>query len=159
MGLLFVLVSPCFRENVIVTCKIMSFFVYLRYFSSENVIGFFLLFFSFFFHFFLFLFSFLFFSFFFFVNQISKRHSFEKRFFDILFTFLVTRERYKNSCSTYLTYTHTHTHTPPHTHTPTHTHPHTHTYIAYLVDFFSFPILQNNANLSCMFCLCCVSWC
>ena len=62
---LLVLVSPCFRENVIVTCKIVSFLCSLAYFFLKNVI-----------------------VFFFFGNQISKCRSFEKRaIFDLLFTF------------------------------------------------------------------------
>ena len=73
MGTLFVLVSPCFRENVdFVTCKIGSFFVCSSdSLLQKNVIVFF------------------------FGNQISKWRSFEKRaIFDLLFTFLViTREK------------------------------------------------------------------
>ena len=64
MGTLFVLVSPCFRENVIVTCKIGSFLCSLDTLLQKNVIVFF------------------------FGNQISKLRSFEKRaIFDLLFTF------------------------------------------------------------------------
>ena len=63
------LVSPCFRQNVNVTCKIRSFLCSLNNFLLKNV----------------------FFSFF--GNQISKWRSFEKRvIFDLPFTFLVTRE-------------------------------------------------------------------
>ena len=40
MGPLLVLVSPCFRENVVVTCKIGSFFVGLDNLHQENVIVF-----------------------------------------------------------------------------------------------------------------------
>ena len=66
MGTLFVLVSPCFRENVVVTCKIGSFLCSLDSLLQKNVIVFF----------------------FFFGNQISKWRSFEKRaIFDLLFTF------------------------------------------------------------------------
>ena len=50
-----VLVCPCFRENVVVTCKIESFLCSLDNFLQKNVI------------------------FFFFENQISKWRSFEKR--------------------------------------------------------------------------------
>ena len=50
MGPLLVLVSPCFRENVNVTCKIVSFLCSLGNFLQKNVIVFFL------------------------VNQISKWH-------------------------------------------------------------------------------------
>ena len=64
MGTLFVLVSPCFRENVVVTCKIGSFLCSLNNLLQKNVIIFF------------------------FGNQISKWRSFEKRaIFDLLFTF------------------------------------------------------------------------
>ena len=57
MGTLFVLVSPCFRENVIVTCKIGSFLCSLDNFLQKNVIVFV------------------------FGNQISKWRSFEKGLF------------------------------------------------------------------------------
>ena len=64
MGPLLVLVSPCVRENVIVTCKIGSFLLSLDNSLQKNVIVFF------------------------FGNQISKWRSFEKRaIFDLLFTF------------------------------------------------------------------------
>ena len=43
MGPLLVLVSPCFRENVIVTCKIVSFLCSLDNFLLKNVIIFLLL--------------------------------------------------------------------------------------------------------------------
>ena len=60
---LFVLVSPCFRENVVVTCKIGSFLRSLDNLLQINVIVFI------------------------FGNQISKWRSFEKRvIFDLLFT-------------------------------------------------------------------------
>ena len=65
MGTLFVFVSPCLRENVVVTCKIRSFLSSLDNLLQKNVI-----------------------VFFFFGNQISKWRSFEKRaIFDLLFTF------------------------------------------------------------------------
>ena len=64
MGTLFVLVSPCFWENVVVTCKIGSFLCSLDNLLQKNVIVFF------------------------FENQISKWCSFEKRaIFDLLLTF------------------------------------------------------------------------
>ena len=71
MGPLLVLVSPCFRENVVVTCKIGSFFVCsLDNFLQKNVIVFF------------------------FGNQISKWRSFEKGLFLTYFSHvLVTREK------------------------------------------------------------------
>ena len=64
MGPLLALVSPCFRESVIVTCKIVSFLCSLDNFLPKNVIVFF------------------------FGNQISKWRSFEKRaIFDLFFNF------------------------------------------------------------------------
>ena len=66
MGSCLVLVSPCFRANVVTTCKIGSFLCSLDNLLQENVIVFF------------------------FGNQISKWRSFEKKgsIFDLLFTFL-----------------------------------------------------------------------
>ena len=65
MGPCLVLVSPCFRENVVATCKIGSFLCSLDNLLQKNV------------------------TVFFFGNQISKWCSFEKRaIFDLLFTFL-----------------------------------------------------------------------
>ena len=70
MGTLFVLVSPCFRENVVVTCKIGSFLCSLDNLLQKNVIVFF------------------------FGNQISKWRLFEKGLFLTYFShFLVTREK------------------------------------------------------------------
>ena len=64
MGLWLVLVSTCFRENVVATYKIGSFLCSLDNLLQENVIVLF------------------------FGNQISKWRSFEKRaIFDLLFTF------------------------------------------------------------------------
>ena len=64
MGPMVVLVSPCFRERVNVTCKIVSFLFSLDNFLLKNAI--------------IFVFG----------NKISKWHSFEKRaIFDLLFTF------------------------------------------------------------------------
>ena len=54
MGLLLVLVCPCFRENLIVTCKIVSFLYSLDNFRKNVIV-------------------------FFFGNQISKWRSFEKK--------------------------------------------------------------------------------
>ena len=83
MGPLLVLICPCFRENVIVTCKIVSFLCSFDNFLLKNVIVFF------------------------FGNQISKWCSEKKRLFLTYFShFLVTRKRHKNSFSTYLTYIH-----------------------------------------------------
>ena len=84
MGTLFVFVSPCFRENVVVTCKIGSFLCSLDNLLQKNVIVFF------------------------FGNQISKLRSFEKGLLLTYFShFLATRESYKKSFSTYLTHIHT----------------------------------------------------
>ena len=85
MGTLFVLVSQCFRGNVVVTCKIGSFLCSLDNLLQKNVIIFF------------------------FGNQISKWRSFEKRaIFDLLFTFFSHLGKVtKNSFSTYLTHIHT----------------------------------------------------
>ena len=64
MGTLFVLVSPCFRKNIVVTCKIGSFLCSLDNLLQKNVIVFFL------------------------GNQISKWRSFQNgAIFDLLFTF------------------------------------------------------------------------
>ena len=64
MGPWLVLVSPCFRENVVATCKIGSFLCSLDNLLQKNVIVLF------------------------FGNQISKWRPFEKRaIFDLLFTF------------------------------------------------------------------------
>ena len=64
MGALFVLVSPWFSENVVVTCKIGSFLCSLDNLLQKNVVVFF------------------------FGNKISKWRSFETRvIFDLLFTF------------------------------------------------------------------------
>ena len=66
MDPLLVLVSPCFKENVVVTCKIRSFLYCLYNLLQKKVIVFF------------------------FENQISKWRSFEekkKAIFDLLFTF------------------------------------------------------------------------
>ena len=85
MGPWLVLVSPCFRENVVATCKIGSFLCSLDNLLQKNVIVLF------------------------FGNQISKWRSFEKRaIFDLLFTFSSHQGKsYKNSFSTYLTHIHT----------------------------------------------------
>ena len=71
MGPLLVLVSPCFRENVVVTCKIGSFLCSLDTLLQKNVIVFF------------------------FGNQISKWRSFFKKWLFLAYfsNFLVTREK------------------------------------------------------------------
>ena len=84
MGPWLVLVSPCFRENVVVTFKIGSFLCNLDNLLQKNVIVFF------------------------FGNQISKWRSFEKRaIFDLLFTFFSHQGKLQKSFSTYLTHIHT----------------------------------------------------
>ena len=85
MGPWLVLVSPCFRENVVATCKIGSFLCSLDNLLQKNV------------------------SVLFFGNQISKWRSFEKRaIFDLLFTFFKHQGKViKNSFSTYLTHIYT----------------------------------------------------
>ena len=103
MGPLLVLVCPCFRENVIVTCKIASFLCSLDNFLLKNV------------------------TVFFFINQISKWRPFEKKgYFDLLFIFLVTREKDTKIPSAHISLTYIHTYT----------------YFAHSIDFFALPILQ-----------------
>ena len=100
MGPWLVLVSHCFRENVVATCKVESFLCSLDNLLQKNVIVLF------------------------FGNQISKRRSFEKRaIFDLLFTFLVPREKLQK----FLQHT---------------SHSHTYTYFAHPIDFFALPILK-----------------
>ena len=88
MGPLLVLVSPCFRENVVVTCKIRSFLCSSDSLLQKNVIVFF------------------------FGNQISKWCSFEKRaIFDLLFAFFshqgkVTKIPTAHITLTYIYFTH-----------------------------------------------------
>ena len=85
MGPLLVFVSPCFRENEVITCKIGSFFCGLDSLLQKNVIVFF------------------------FENQISKWRSFEKRaIFGLVFTFLVTREKLQKFLQ-HVSHSHTHT--------------------------------------------------
>ena len=82
MGILFVLVSPCFRENVVVTCKIGSFLCSLDNLLQKNVI------------------------FFFFGYQISKWRSFEKRaIFDLLFTFFSHQGKFTKIPSAHISLT------------------------------------------------------
>ena len=84
MGTLFVIVSPCFRENVVVTCKIGSFLCSLDNLLQKNVI------------------------FFFFGNQISKWRSFEKKglFLTYFSHFIVTREKLQKFLQ-HISYSHT----------------------------------------------------
>ena len=85
MGPWLILVSPCFRENVVATCKIWSFLCSLDNLLQKKR------------------------NCFLFGNQISKWRSFEKKgyFWPTFHIFLVTRESYENSFSTYLTHIHT----------------------------------------------------
>ena len=86
MGTLFVLVSPWFRENVVVTCKIGSFLCSLNNLLQKNVI--------------VFLFE---------IKSQNGAHLKKRAIFDLLFTFFShqARESYKNSYSIYLTQIHT----------------------------------------------------
>ena len=84
MGTLFVFVSPCFRENVVVTCKIGCFLCRLDNLLQKNLIVFF------------------------FGNQISKWRSFEKVLFLTYFShFLVTREKLQKFLQ-HISHSHTH---------------------------------------------------
>ena len=85
MGTLFVLVSPCFRENVVVTCKIGSFLCSLDNIRQKNIIVFF------------------------FGNKITKWRSFEKRaIFDLLFTFFSHQGKVTKIPSAHILLTHIH---------------------------------------------------
>ena len=85
MGPWLVLVSPCFRENVVATCKIGSFLCSLDNLLQKNVIVLF------------------------FGNQISKWRSSEKgATFDLLFTFFVTRKKLQKFLQ-HISHSHTYT--------------------------------------------------
>ena len=85
MGTLFVLVSPCFGENVVVTCKIGSFLCSLDNLLQKSVIVFF------------------------FGNQISKWCSFEKKaIFDLLFTFFSHQGKVTKIPSAHISLTYIH---------------------------------------------------
>ena len=86
MGTWLVLVSTCFRENVVAICKIGSFLCSIDNLLQKNVIVFF------------------------FGNQISKWRSFEKRrlFLTYFSHFIVTREIYKKFLQ-HITHSHTYT--------------------------------------------------
>ena len=85
MGTLFALVSPCFRENVVVTCKIGAFLCSLDTLLQKNVIVFF------------------------FGNQISKWRSFGKwAIFDLLFTFFSHQEKVIKIPSAHISLTYIH---------------------------------------------------
>ena len=86
MGPLLVFVSPCVRENVVVTCNIGSFLCSLDNLLQKNVIVFF------------------------FENQISKWHLFEKSaIFDLLFTFFSYQGKLQAIPSTHISLTYIHT--------------------------------------------------
>ena len=86
MGPWLVLVSPCFRENVVATCKIGSFLCSLDNLLQKNII--------------VFLFG----------NQISKWCSFEKRaIFDLLFTFFSHQGKVTKIPSAHISLTYIHT--------------------------------------------------
>ena len=86
MGPWLVLVSPCFRENEVVTCKIGSFLCSLDNLLQKNVIVFF------------------------FGNQISKWRSFEKgAIFDLLFTFFSYQGKVTKITSAHISLTYIHT--------------------------------------------------
>ena len=85
MGPWLVLVSPCFRENVVATCKIGSVLCSLDTLLQKNVIVFF------------------------FGNQVSKWRSFEKRaIFDLLFTFFSHQEKLQKFIQ-HISHSHTYT--------------------------------------------------
>ena len=85
MGPWLVLVSPCFRENVVATCKIGSFLCSLDNLLQKNIIVLF------------------------FGNQISKWRSFEKRAILTYFShFLVTREKLQKFLQ-HISHSHTYT--------------------------------------------------
>ena len=109
---------PCFRENVVVKCKIGSFLCSLDNLLQKNVIVFI------------------------FDNQISKWRSFEKKraSFDLLFTFLVTREKLQK----FLQHI---------------SHSHTYMYFAHPIDFLCLTNFEKkNTNLSGMVSLWCDSF-
>ena len=82
MGPLLVLVSFCFIENVVVTCKIGSFLCSLDNLLEKNVIVFF------------------------FENPISKWRSYEKRvIFDLLFTFFSHQGKVTKIPSAHISFT------------------------------------------------------
>ena len=84
MGPWLVLVAPCFRENVVATCKIGSFLCSIDNLLQKNVIVLF------------------------FGNQISKWRSFEKRaIFDLLFTFFSHQGKVTKIPSAHISLTYT----------------------------------------------------
>ena len=117
MGTLLALVCPCFRKNEIVTWKIVSFLCGLDIFLLKNVVGFL------------------------FGNQISKWRLFKKRAtFDLIFTFLVTREKTQR----FLQHI---------------SHLHKFTFLAHPIGYFCLTNIAKMKNLSCIISLWCDSWC
>ena len=85
MGPWLVLVSPCFRENIVATYKIGSFLCSLDSLLQKNVIVFF------------------------FRDQISKWRSFcKKGYFDLLFTFYSQQGKVKKIPSAHISLTYIH---------------------------------------------------
>ena len=85
MGPWLVLVSPCFRENIVATCKIGSFLCSLDNLLQKKVIVFF------------------------FGNQISKWRSFVKRaIFDLIFTFFSHQGKVTKIPSAHISLTYVH---------------------------------------------------
>ena len=85
MGPWLVLVSPCFRENEVATCKIGSFLCSLDNLLQKNVIALF------------------------FGNQISKWRLFEKRaIFDLIFTFFSHQGKVTKIPSAHISLTYIH---------------------------------------------------
>ena len=103
MGTLFVLVSPYFRENVVVTCKIGSFLCSLDNLLQKNVIVFFFL----------------------EIKFQNGTHLKKRAIFDLLFTFLVTREKLQK----FLQHI---------------SHSHTYMYFAHPIDFFCLTNSEKN---------------
>ena len=102
---------------MVATCKIGSFLCSLDYLLQKNVIVFF------------------------FGNQMANWRSFEERaIFDLLFTFLVSREKLQK----FLQHI---------------SHSHTYTYFAHPIDFFCLTNFEKNTNLSGTVSLWYVSWC
>ena len=117
-GPLLVLVSPCFSENVVVACKIGYFLCSLDNLLQKNVIVFFLE-----------------------VKFQNGAHLKKRAIFDLLFTFLVTREKLQKILQHI-------------------SHSHTYMYFAHLYwFFFCLTNFEKNMNLSGMVPLWCDSWC
>ena len=99
MGPWLILVSPCFRENVVATCKIGSFLCSLDNLLQKNWVCSLL------------------------EIKIQNSAHLKNGFFDLLFIFLVTREKFQK----FLQHI---------------SHSHTYTYFAHLIDFFCLTNLE-----------------